>query len=79
MIDRIKNDVRESIFENNSKGGTSIFDVKTGEVSEGTKEPSDVDAALEVDEGDRVGSGEDSLPPTSSGRRRRRPQRYGSC
>ena len=40
--------------------------------------PSDIVATLEVDEGDRVGNGEDSLPPTSSGRRRRRPQRYGS-
>ena len=79
VIDRIKNDVKDPIFENNSKEETSIFDVKTSKSLEGAVKPSDVDAALEVDEGDRVGSGEDSLPPTSSGRRRRRPQRYGSC
>ena len=79
MIDRIENDVKEPIFESNLKEETSIFDVKTSKVFEGTEEPSDVVATLEVDEGDRVVSEEASLPPTSSGRRRRRPQRYGSC
>jgi len=75
VIDSIENDVKKPIFENNFKEGTSIFDVKTSEVVKGAVGLSNV----EVNEGNCTVNGEDSLPQISSGRRRRRPQRYGSC
>ena len=75
VIDSIENDVKKPIFENNSQGGTSIFYVNRSEGLEGAVGLSNV----EVNEGDCTVNGEDSLPQISSGRRRRRPQRYGSC
>ena len=71
----VDNDVTgKTIFDDNNMEEISIFDDDNSVDLKGNggQELSD------ADEQDQVGDGEDSLPPTSSGRRRRNLQRYGS-
>ena len=67
-------DVKKTIFDDNNEEGVRIFD-DDNSVDLKENGGQELDAA---DKEDRVGDGKDSLPPTSSGRRRRKPQRYGN-
>ena len=67
-------DVKKTIFDNNNEEEIRICDDDNSvDLKENGGQEVDV-----ADEEDRAGDGETSLPPTSSGRRRRKPQRYGN-
>ena len=67
-------DVKKTIFDDNTEERVDIFDDNNC-VDLEENDDQEVDVA---DEEERAGDGENSLPPTSSGRRRRKPQRYGN-
>ena len=71
----VDNDVTgKTIFDDYNMEEISIFDDDNSVDLKGNGGQELGDA----DEQDQVGDREDSLPPTSSGRRRRNPQRCGS-